>query len=610
MEITEVIIVGAGPAGLALAICLSNLKVKSIVLEKGPEIADDPRGVAVTDDAVRICWDLGLGDEMSKIGHELPHFNFHTTSFLNAPFFTVETHADGFAQAVPSAIFHIQPMLESAMRNKLMNSQYCELRCGCTVTARKQNGTSIIAEYTDTAGQLRNVRGSWLVGADGKRGIVRKQFLEPTAGIRQVDSTYQYDGTWVAANLKITLPTPETHPDFPLWNSKYTPDEVYNLFWPVGWHFGSPPGKPLAAGRFGPYEARLWRHEFAQNDWNDSMDSEALLWEHLVPMITRRCDGRGRAFTSGEVMYPRDCIEIRHCRPFRFTHKVVNQWFHDRTILIGDAAHVFPPFGGQGIASGLRDAQQLAWRLMLLQRLSNADRSVCDSVLQAWAQERTYSVKLAASLTRFNGQLCNHGDSWRFWLLRNIEWVMRQIPFLAGLPAPRATNEARGFKAVIGGFFSSEHEGGGRLPQVYLSSRKDGPRLSDSILRPTNTVMTLMVITRGDPTYDIAEARKALDEMKIDDTVLDYESIRVVCSERQTEPAGDLEVYYPTPLDKMSEANIHIRPSYVPSNIFSRFSSRTKFAIVRADLFVFGQAKDYFELVSCIGVLKSRLQTS
>jgi len=116
------------------------------------------------------------------------------------------------------------------MCEKIDSSQFCELRRGCTVTGRKQDGADIIVEYTDRGGQSRSIRSAWLVGADGKRGIARKHFLEPTVGIRQVDSTYQYDETWVAANLKISLPTPLTHPTFPLWELGYTPDEVYDTF--------------------------------------------------------------------------------------------------------------------------------------------------------------------------------------------------------------------------------------------------------------------------------------------------------------------------------------------------------------------------------------------
>ncbi|KAI0203039.1 hypothetical protein F4808DRAFT_467697 [Astrocystis sublimbata] len=606
MDATEVVIVGAGPSGLALAISLSKLKVKSIVLEKVLEIPQDPRGVAMTHDALRICWDLGLGNDMERIGHATPSFNFHKTSWKNAPFFSVDSSTDAVGQGLPTAIFHIQPVLELVMREQLNASQYCQLRCGCTVTDQKQSGSDIIVEYVDAKGKHKNIRSSWLIGADGKRGVVRKQFLERTAGVRQVDSAYKYDGTWVAANLEISLPTPESHPRFPLWKSGYTPDAVYDLFWPIGWHFGSPPGKPLAAGRFGPHEARLWRHEFAQNDWDDNMDAEELLWEHLAPMITRESDLEAKKFPSGEVTYPRDCIKILRCRPFRFTHKIVNKWFDGRIILIGDAAHVFPPFGGQGIASGLRDAQQLAWRLALLQRLPKLDRSICDGILEAWAQERTYSIGLAADVTSINGQLCNYGDSWGFWLQRNLAWIMEKIPFLPSPPDPFATTEARGFTTVDGGFFASAYAGGGRLPQVYLSSQQTGPTLSDFVLEPKGSVMSLIVIAEDDPASDVVQARQVLDATKIHEALLSHDSIKVLSSKPFV---GGIEVFYPTTLDRFPQESIPIRPLYKPSTIFSRFSPNTRFIILRPDFFIFGLANNSSELAGCITDLRGRFQS-
>lgn len=244
---------------------------------------------------------------------------------------------------------------------------------------------------------------------------------------------------------------------------------------------------------------------------------------------------------------------------------------------------------------------------MLLQRLPNINRSIRDRILQAWAHERTYSVKIAASLTKFNGQLCNHGDSWMFWFLRNIDWIMQHIPFFPRLPEPFVRLEAGGFAPVDGGFFSAKHNGGGRLPQIYLSSQRAVPTLSDSILRPTHTAMTLMVLARDSPERDIAEARKALDEARINEAVMSYDSIRVVQSKPYTAEADSLEVYYPTPVELLSEAAIPIRPLYAPSNLFSRFKRDTRFVILRADFFTFGLAKNYSELVECITYLKHRL---
>jgi FAD binding domain len=65
------------------------------------------------------------------------------------------------------------------------------------------------------------------------------------------------------------------------------------------------------------------------------------------------------------VQYPSDCIKILRSRPCTFSAQSCNKWALDRVILVGDAAHVFPPFGGQGITPGFRDASVLAWRLTL-----------------------------------------------------------------------------------------------------------------------------------------------------------------------------------------------------------------------------------------------------
>lgn len=133
-----------------------------------------------------------------------------------------------------------------------------------------------VVEYVDRQGRRYRVGTQWLVGADGKKGIVRKCWLEPDAGIRQVPGVYPYEGTWVAANLRICLPTPRSHPDFPLWGLGYAPEAVYELFWPAGWHFCAPPGKPTAAGRFGPPGERLWRHEFREEGQDAASGERAL----------------------------------------------------------------------------------------------------------------------------------------------------------------------------------------------------------------------------------------------------------------------------------------------------------------------------------------------
>jgi 2-polyprenyl-6-methoxyphenol hydroxylase-like FAD-dependent oxidoreductase len=130
------------------------------------------------------------------------------------------------------------------------------------VTACTQKDDRVEVSYTKIDGNIAQLRGRFLVGADGKRGLVRKKFLEPK-GIQQlvgmsvqsakvsvcgfISNSYhlyshEYSATWIAANLHIKLPTPQSHPEFPLWKAGITPEQVWDLFWPKGFQYVPHPG--------------------------------------------------------------------------------------------------------------------------------------------------------------------------------------------------------------------------------------------------------------------------------------------------------------------------------------------------------------------------------
>jgi 2-polyprenyl-6-methoxyphenol hydroxylase-like FAD-dependent oxidoreductase len=502
------------------------------------------------------------------------------------------------------------------LTRKIQQSQYCTLRKGCRVTRLIAEEPPII-EYEDEDGAKCRLKGQWLIGADGKVGIVRKHFLEPAANIKQETGLYPYDGTWIAANLRITLSTPETHPSLPLWNLGYTPEEVYDLYWPTGWHFCSPPGKPTATGRIGPHEMRLWRHEFRQDAWDDSMDPHALMWEHITPMITRDRDAAGRGF-GGPVPYPADCIEVLRCRPFRFTHKVVNQWFHKRTILIGDAAHVFPPFAGQGIASGVRDAHQLAWRLALLlsgsRPLSTASEQC---ILHAWAVERRKSVDDAAMFSILNGRVCNGQPS--YWLLAML-WLktaMDQVSSLQKWLDIQRIQERRGFTPVVGGFFVKDSGGGARLAQIPVQSSFSHVSLSDSLLHRPSSIFTLMVIaTDTDDLRKLYEdAQAAIKGASLDPPVLSDDSI-IIFDARSVRAASTVSRTMDDGWENENKVFTAVTGEKSATNetqetIFrSRLGRYTKFAILRPDFFVFAAAKDAVSLAKGLADLKERTSTA
>lgn len=499
--------------------------------------------------------------------------------------------------------------LEAMLRKHVEDSGYCTLRTGCRVVGRSSSDPPAITYVDERDGQERQVKGDWLIGADGKVGVVRKHFLEPTAGIRQEDGKYRYNGTWIAANLKITPPTPETHPEFPLWKLGYSPEEAYELFWPRNWHFCTPPGKPTATGRFGPPEDRTWRHELCQEDWDDSMDAETLFWEHITPMITRQGDGeRGRCFPA-PVTYPADCIEILRCRPFRFAHKVVNRWFHGRTILIGDAAHVFPPFAGQGIASGIRDAHQLAWRLCLVLRLGRMDQPLLDRILEPWALERRDSVDGAALFSIANGGLCNNRPS--IWLRITLFLVMflESRSYLPQLPDDFRKAERVGFSKVKGGFSLEAFNGGIRLAQIRVQSSLGGAVLSDSLLRHSGSVFTLLVICDGiDDRKLFKEARATVSDAEIDPNIISESSVvafnpggpRAVEASTKAGSDTDMTIFWPYSTPDTSDPLQHDQ-AYM-----ERLGSGTRFALLRPDLFIFACCRDAMELSVCLYELREK----
>ncbi|ENH64132.1 3-(3-hydroxy-phenyl)propionate/3-hydroxycinnamic acid hydroxylase [Fusarium oxysporum f. sp. cubense race 1] len=539
MEETQVIIVGGGPAGLALGLSLARLKIHSVILEKEAEITTDPRGVFLTGDAVRILHSLGIND-LAGIGHEMPHVNVHRGAFNAPSFFSIRIgDINSLEQALPEGILQMQPRLdtEGALRKAIEDSKFCSLRTACEVVSRSEQDPPVV-DFSDSQGTRQQIKGEWLIGADGKLGIVRKRFLEPTVGIKQEAGLYPYSGTWIAANLKMKLPTPETHPDFPLWKFGYSPQEVYDLFWPIGWHFCTPPGKATASGRFGPYEERLWRHEFAQD-------------EALIKDNSEEEDRSRKHEFDGPVKYPRDCIEILRCRPFHFVHKVVDRWFSGRTILIGDAAHVFPPFAGQGIGSGVRDAHQLAWRLALMLHPDSKPENH-DKLLKCWEAERRQSINDAAQFSMINGRICNNEPS--LWL----RFCFRLLMSLHGTPLFRDGERANQLR-------------------LYAEARAAVQEAGLSSVISNDAVVI----------YDAQSGDSSLGQKTLSDINGGFGHL-TVCSPSQV-PA----------------ANGRLANGYDSSVFVKRLGRATKFAIIRPDFFVFACASDYAGLVNSLNSLRS-----
>ncbi|KAF4535858.1 3-(3-hydroxy-phenyl)propionate/3-hydroxycinnamic acid hydroxylase [Lasiodiplodia theobromae] len=211
--------------------------------------------------------------------------NYHPGLWTTKPFFTLNQHHDWLEQVHQPAGVILQPGLEQALREQVLSSAYAELRLQCTLTSILEVADGVVVSYTRGDGTEAKLKGAYLVGADGKRGFVRKEYLE-AKGIEQIPGLMHYDAEWIAANLHIMLPTPTSHPDFPLWSLGYKPEELWDLFWPEGFHFCNHPTMPVATGRFGPANDKYWRFEYELPAGFKPDDFEQHLEEQMRPHLT------------------------------------------------------------------------------------------------------------------------------------------------------------------------------------------------------------------------------------------------------------------------------------------------------------------------------------
>lgn len=222
-ETTDVVICGCGPTGAMLSAYLGRMSIPHVVIEKEPEITTDPRGIALDEDGIRALQGAGIYDPIySDIGtcEDIQFVTFYFFFLLNqsqawASSSSLEEKRKSltgrlswkwiiarFVYLSPIRIFllirliqteggtghvgficHKQPVLEKYLRNAMTSSSFCQLQINATMIDIREEGDHVYSQYRDAQGKIRNVKSRFLVGADGKTGFTRKNFMEPL-GIR------------------------------------------------------------------------------------------------------------------------------------------------------------------------------------------------------------------------------------------------------------------------------------------------------------------------------------------------------------------------------------------------------------------------------------------
>ncbi|HEY3465481.1 MAG TPA: FAD-dependent monooxygenase [Amycolatopsis sp.] len=305
----DVLVVGAGPVGLVAALLLADAGVRTTLVEKETEPGDLPRGISLQDESFRTLEQLGVADalkEESLLDTGSRYFGLGDRLLLEArPVASRLGH--------PAKTQFDQPILERLLWERAAAHERLEFLRGAEATAIRQDRDGVTVTIGE---QTRTLTADWLIGADGGRSFVRR-----AAGIELAGTTQPQ--RWIVVDLhnepRERAPFAEFHGDG---------KRPYVLV-------------PGARGRL--------RIEFMLFDDEDAeeMTTPERIHELVVP--------RFRAELAPD--------DVRRAAVYVAHQRVARRYRAGRIFLVGDAAHLMPPFAGQGLNAGLRDATNLAWKL-------------------------------------------------------------------------------------------------------------------------------------------------------------------------------------------------------------------------------------------------------
>lgn len=327
-----VVIVGAGPTGLILANLLGQQGIRTLVIERNTNTVGEPRAVTIDDESLRTVQACGLIAEV--LPQVVQGYGVHYYSWRGQEFARIEPQS--MEHGYPKRNAFRQQVLVGQLRDGLQRFPHTAIWFGHELVQLKDEGEKGQAVHLQVnhEGATKHITCEWLVACDGGRSNVREQL-----GIALTGSTY--DEKWLIVDLLER-------------DSAFRHTRTY-----------CDPARP--AIRLPGPQGTL-RYEFMLHPGEDP--DEVLAEENVRNWI------RTRSPTDAKLDITRKVVYAFHAR-------VAESWQSGRVFLAGDAAHLTPPFAGQGMNSGVRDAANLAWKLTAVVR-----GEMAPSLLATYAQER------------------------------------------------------------------------------------------------------------------------------------------------------------------------------------------------------------------------------
>lgn len=383
---TDVLIVGLGPVGATLAALLHQHGVRAIACDRETEIYRLPRAAHFDAEIMRLFDQLGIAGEMHAASRTIDAYEFvNAGGDILMRFAVPATTGHGW----PASFMFHQPALEEALRRKLREADV-ELLCGWSLGSFVQDAGGVTASLT-CGGKTRAVRARYLAGCDGGNSLVRRMIDSPLFD-------YGFDEPWLVVD---TLMADE---------SRLKPHGVQLC----------DPARPVTIMPMSPGRRR-WEFMLLPGEEAQAMLDDAVVQRLMAPWAA-----------PGEAEIVRKAV-------YRFHGLVAQRWRDRRVFLAGDSAHQMPPFAGQGMCSGLRDAANLAWKLALVLK-----GEAGDGLLDTYQQEREPHVRGYIELAIGMGKVVCTLDA-AAAAARDTQMVAARATQKEDSAAPPSAGFARGF---------------------------------------------------------------------------------------------------------------------------------------------------------------------